>query len=72
MISELDVVLISSIIDKNKYYADYTDDAVEYRAWKYLFERCDKGIDDLCQLSGNRNESGLIIVDRHTSHNMSK
>jgi hypothetical protein len=68
MISGLDVVLISSVIDKYKYYKEYTDDAVEYRAWKFLFERCDMGLSDLCQQAGNRNESGLIIVDRNTSH----
>jgi hypothetical protein len=68
MISKLNVVLISSGVDKYKYYSDYTDDAVEYRAWKHLFERCDMAIDDLCELTGNRNESGIIVVDRHTSH----
>jgi hypothetical protein len=26
------------------------------------------GLSDLCQLTGNHNESGLIIVDRHSSH----
>jgi hypothetical protein len=66
MISRLDVVLISSVINKDHYYNQYTDDAVEYRAWKHLFERCDMGISDMCKASGNTEENGLIIIDHHS------
>src|SRR6266496_2622935 len=66
MISKLNVVLISSVIDKQQYYNQYNDDAVEYRAWTHLFERCDMYISDLCKENTNLNENGLIIVDHHT------
>jgi uncharacterized protein DUF3800 len=65
MISRLDVVLISSVINKHIYYIKYTDDAVEYRAWKHLFERCDMGINDMCKARENV-ENGLIIIDHHS------
>ena len=41
MIANFDITLISSIIDKEKYYDRNQNDDVETRAWTYLFERCD-------------------------------
>jgi hypothetical protein len=67
LISRINVKLISVVIDKNEYYNDYTDDAVENRAWTYLFERCDMCIADLGKETGNYYENGLIISDHHTS-----
>jgi hypothetical protein len=66
MISKLNVILITSAIDKQKYYVQYIDDAAEYRAWIHLFERCDMCISDMCKKDGYF-ESGLIIIDHHTS-----
>lgn len=64
VIARLDLTLISSVIDKQKYYSQYTDSDAEFRAWTYLFERCDMHISDI---SGGTVETGLLITDHHSS-----
>lgn len=68
LISSLNIVVISSVIDKRKFYFQYDTDDAEYRAWKHLFERCDLCIDKLCNSEGTDScESGIMITDQHNS-----
>ena len=66
LISSLPITLVSSVIDKEKYFQQYDDEQVEFRGWKHLFERCEMGVGDL---SYERSffENGLIITDHNTS-----
>ena len=68
LISSLNIVTISSVIDKRKFYFLYDTDDAEYRAWKHLFERCDLCIEKLCNSAGTDTcESGIMITDQHNS-----
>lgn len=65
LISQIDVVLISVVIDKPKYFIKYrTAIDCKYYAWQFLIERCDLYIDKLCKYRDEQNSDfGLIIMD---------
>ena len=67
LIAQSDITLVSSVINKPEYYAQYSENDVEERAWKHLIERCDMGIADLSRQNNNLFENGLIITDHYTS-----
>jgi hypothetical protein len=66
LISSLPITLVSSVIDKEKYFQQYDDEQVEFRGWKHLVERCEMGIGDL-SYEGGSYQNGLIITDHNTS-----
>jgi Protein of unknown function (DUF3800) len=68
LISQIDVVLISCIIDKSNYFNKYIDDDAKYISFKFLIERCEGYIDSLCKNRDNDyREFGLIIMDNSTA-----
>jgi hypothetical protein len=69
LISQTEVVLISIIIDKPKYFIKYPSIIdCKYYAWQFLIERCDLYIDRLCKHRNQDNyDFGLIIMDEISS-----
>jgi hypothetical protein len=69
LISKMKVTLISSIVDKEKYFESNDNDDVETRAWTHLFERCDLEVSDARRRTNSTYDKGLIISDHYTSDN---
>lgn len=67
-ISKLNIILVSSVINKEEYYDNNTDDDVELKAWTHILERCDMEIGDAHKRKGNFSEKGIIITDHYTSN----
>jgi len=64
LISQIEVVLISCIIDKPKYFNLYNDDDSKYANFTHLIERCEGCINSLCKnWESNNFEFGLMIMD---------
>ena len=67
-IANLNIILVSSVVDKEDYYDSNTDDDVEFKTWTHLLERCDMEIGDAHKRKKNFSEKGLIITDHYTSN----
>ncbi len=67
LISKFDITLISSIIDKKKFYDQYYFENAEFKAWEHLVERIDMCIGQLRNKNNNYYENGLIITDNNSS-----
>jgi len=67
IISKLNITLISSVTDKERYFGIRQDDNVENKGWMHLLERCDMEVSNRRRRSGSNYDKGLRITDHHSS-----